>query len=119
MHGRHGFAQLLDAHALGVVDGVEGGHGDSAVALALEAEVQAAADYFGFFGRGGVGQTVAQHEAVKLGFGKLKRAGLLDGVLRGDDQEWGGQVVGRVSDGDAALLHGLGGGLTAPWGRRG
>ena len=93
--------------ALLVGDGVEGRHGDRAVALSLEPQGQAAPNHLGFVDGRGVRQAVTQHEAVELRLGELEGAGLLDGVLRGDDEEGGGQVVRGVADRHATLLHGL------------
>ena len=47
-----------------------------------------------------------QHEAVHLGFGQRIGALLLDGVLRGEDQERP-PAEGGVADGHLPLLHGL------------
>ena len=48
-----------------------------------------------------------EHEAVELGFGQRIGAFLLDRVLRGQDEEGLGQLVGRVADGDLPFLHGF------------
>ena len=55
----------------------------------------------------GVGQLQLEHEAVDLGLGQRIGAFLLDGVLRGQDQERLLQRVAGVADGDLLLLHGL------------
>ena len=54
-----------------------------------------------------VAQPQAQHEAVELGLGQRERALVLDGVLRGDDEERLGHRVGRAVDRDLPLLHAL------------
>ena len=46
-----------------------------------------------------------EHEPVELGFGKLVGALLLQGILRGEDQERIGQLVGLIADGHLPLLH--------------
>ena len=48
-----------------------------------------------------------EHEAVELGFGKRIGAFLLDRVLRGDDEERVGQLVGFLADRNLAFLHRL------------
>ena len=48
-----------------------------------------------------------EHEAVELGLRQRVGALLLDGVLRGDDEEGVGQIVGRLAHGHLAFLHGL------------
>ncbi len=47
------------------------------------------------------------HEAVHLRFGQRIGALLLQRVLRGEHQEWIGQFVGCLAEGDLALLHGF------------
>ena len=62
-------------------------------------------------GDGGLVVRVAQRrlheEAVELGLGQPVGAGLLDGVLGGDDHERVADLVGHTVDGDASLLHDL------------
>ena len=48
-----------------------------------------------------------QHETVHLSFGQRIGAFLLDGVLRGHDQERVGQLESLVADGHLVLLHGF------------
>ena len=55
----------------------------------------------------GIADLDVEHEAVELGFGQRIGPFLLDRVLRGDDEERIGQVVGLPADGDLALLHRL------------
>ena len=58
-------------------------------------------------GARGVGDVQLEHEAVELRLGKLVGAFLVERVLRGEHQERVGQRIGRVADGDLALLHGF------------
>ena len=48
-----------------------------------------------------------EHETVYLRLGQRVGAFLLDGVLRGHDEEGGGELVGRFADGHLSLLHGF------------
>ena len=48
-----------------------------------------------------------EHEAVELGFRQRIGAFLLDRVLRGDDEERLGQVVGVLAGRDLTFLHGF------------
>ena len=54
-----------------------------------------------------IAEPVQEHEAVELRLGQLEGAGLLDRVLRGDDQERRGQLQVLAADRDLALLHRL------------
>ena len=72
-----------------------------------------------FLVEAGVAEADAHQEAVELGFGEGEDAFVFDGVLGGDDQEWGGQRVGDAVDGDLALGHGFEEGGTGFWGWRG
>ena len=55
----------------------------------------------------GVAQGGLHQEAVELGLGQPVGAGLLDGVLGGDDHERATDRVGDAVDGDPSLLHHL------------
>ncbi len=59
-----------------------------------------------FFG-GGVVDSDLEEEAVELSFGEGVGALLVDGVLRGEDEEGVREFVGVFADGDLAFLHGF------------
>ena len=56
-----------------------------------------------------------EHEAVELGLGQRIGAFLLDRVLRGDDEERIGQLVGVLAGGHFAFLHAPAAGRPASW----
>ena len=65
------------------------------------------ADDLKFFFLGGIADVDVEHEAVELGFGKRISAFLLDGVLRGEDEERLREPVLLAAGGDLMLLHGF------------
>ena len=48
-----------------------------------------------------------QHEPIELGLGQFERARLLDGILRGDDEERRRQREVLVADRHPSFLHGF------------
>ena len=60
-----------------------------------------------FLGARGVADMHLEHEAVELRLGQLVGALLLERIHRGEHEEWVGQFVSLVPEGDLALLHGF------------
>ena len=101
----HGVDEVLGS-AHGVIgDEVELGSGDGPIAFFLYSEIHVSAEDFFFFFDGGVIETVAEHEAIELGFGEFEGSRLLDGVLRRDDEEGCWEGEGFAAEGHFSLLH--------------
>lgn len=60
-----------------------------------------------FISDAGVTHFEFEHEAVDLAFRKRVGSGVLGGVLRGDHEEWIGQLARHTFSGDLMLAHGL------------
>jgi len=92
--------------AYGVVTNeVEFGFSDRAAVFFRDAQFEVSAENFLFFVGRRVVQSVAEHEAVELGFGEFEGSRLLDRVLGRDDQERGWQGEGLRAEGYFAFLH--------------
>ena len=68
-----------------VTNEVEFGFGDRAAVFFRDAQFEVSAENFLFFVGCRVVQSVAEHEAVELGFGEFEGSRLLDRVLGRDD----------------------------------
>jgi hypothetical protein len=112
----HGGEEIASGGDGLLVDGVEGAFWDGSRIGFPEAEGELATEDFFFLIGGGVGEPVAEHESVELGFGEFERTCLLDGVLSGDDEEGCGKRVSGFSDRDLPFLHGFEEGALDFWG---
>ena len=107
LHGLHRGDEVRLGADRGVVDHVERGLRDRPALFLAQAHAELALEDVLLLVATRITETVQEHETVELSLGQLERAGLLDGVLRRDDEERRRQAHRLSSEGDLALLHGL------------
>ena len=90
-----------------VVDHVEGRLRDRPTLFLAQAHAELALEDVLLLVATGITQAVKEHETVKLRFRQFKGAGLLDGVLRRDNEERGRQAHRLATEGHLTLLHGF------------
>lgn len=88
-----------------VTNEIKFGFGDRAAVFFRDAQFEVSSENFLFFVGRRVAQSMAEDEAVELGFGEFEGSRLLDWVLGSDDEKRGRQREGLRTEGYFTFLH--------------